>query len=340
MNLELISRNRSSIYGISMLWIMLFHSSFSFSKTWMLPLLIAKNMGNCGVDIFLFVSGISLYFSLSKQNCSLKDFYVHRIKRIVFPTLVTSMLWFGFLAPNPAPDISAFLLDVTGISLFIYGKRTIWFVTTIMICYVVYPLLYSVNKKTDNSLGALVIIVLMCIILNIILRSYVPMFWKNSEILFRRIPIFVIGSFCGKYVYEKRSLPFSVNQCATISIIIVVIYILTRPYWIRMIPERYVYIIVSISCTVLFSIIGNVSVINHIAAWFAPITFEVYLCHEKWISIITRLFPTIGSVGINLASFVLCIATARLMVFLENGVYNKLAFRNKPELFMTSGSCP
>lgn len=147
MNLELISRNRSSIYGISMLWIMLCHSSFSFSKTWMLSLLIAKNMGNCGVDVFLFVSGISLYFSLSKQNCSLKDFYVHRIKRIVFPTLVTSMLWFGFLAPNPAPDISAFLLDVTGISLFIYGKRTIWFVTMIMICYVVYPLLYSVNKK-------------------------------------------------------------------------------------------------------------------------------------------------------------------------------------------------
>lgn len=80
MNLELISKNRSSIYGITMIWIMLFHSSFTFSTPWMLPLSIAKDMGRCGVDVFLFLSGISLYFSLSKRGSSLKDFYIRRLK--------------------------------------------------------------------------------------------------------------------------------------------------------------------------------------------------------------------------------------------------------------------
>ena len=61
MNLALISKNRSSIYGIAMLWIMLCHTSFTFNKPWMLPILVAKNMGNCGVDefylfqVFLFI---------------------------------------------------------------------------------------------------------------------------------------------------------------------------------------------------------------------------------------------------------------------------------------------
>lgn len=329
MNLELISKNRSSIYGITMLWIMLFHSSFTFRKPWMLPLSIVKNVGNCGVDVFLFVSGISLYFSLSKKNSTLKAFYLHRLKRIALPTLLTSVLWFSILAPSPEPSIIAFLYDVTGISLFINGKRITWFVTTIAICYVIYPLLYKANKKTGNSFWMLAMMLFICFTCNAALRSYFPVFWKHSEILFRRIPIFGIGSFCGKYVYEKRSLSFSINQCAIASIIIVATCILTQRYWIPIISERYVYIILGISCTVLFSIIGNVSVINRITSWFAPITLEIYLCQEKWISIITRSFPMMGSVAINLTAVILTIITAWLLVFLENKVNHKLTFRSQ-----------
>ena len=324
MNLALISKNRSSIYGIAMLWIMLCHISFTFSKPWMLPILVAKNMGNCGVDVFLFVSGISLYFSL-KKNSSLKEFYIRRLKRILLPTLLTSVLWFAF----SSPDIGTFLLDVTGISLFLSGKRVIWFITAIIICYAIYPLLYLANQKTDNSVWVLIITLLICITLNAILRHYFPSFWKNSEILFRRIPIFIIGSFCGRYVYERRTLPLSTNQSAVASIIIVALYILTKKYWIHIISERYVYIILSISCTVLFSIIGNVYVINRLTSWFAPITLEIYLCQEKWLRIMTRLFPTIGKVSINLAACILSVITAWLLVFLENEVNYKKNLRIK-----------
>ena len=101
------------------------------------------------------------------------------------------MLWFTF----SSPDIGTFLLDVTGISLFISGKRVIWFVTAIVICYAIYPLLYSANQKTDNSVWMLAIMLFICITLNAILRYNFQSFWKNSEILFRRIPIFAIGFF-------------------------------------------------------------------------------------------------------------------------------------------------
>ena len=325
MNLGSISKNRSSIYGNTMLWIMLYHSSFLFSAPWMRPLSIMKNMGDCGVDVFLLLSGISLYFSLSNKGSSLKGFYIRRLKRIMFPVLLTSMVWFTMLAIYRGTNTIAFLLDVTGISFFVTGNRTVWFVTMIIICYAIYPLLYSVNKRTGNSIWALAIMLLICFTLNLTLRNSFPLFWKNSEILFRRMPIFIIGAFCGKYVYEKRSLPFSVKQGAAASVTIIAIYILTKKYWSPVIPVHYAYIILSISCTMLFSIIGNVSAINRITSWFSPITFEVYLCHEKWLSILTLLFPTIGRVAINIASIILCIFTAKLLVFLENGAYHKLA---------------
>lgn len=326
MNLELISKNRSSIYGITMFWIMLFHSSFTFKRSWMMPLSIAKSTGDCGVDVFLFVSGISLYFSLSKKENSLIGFYIRRLNRIVLPAMLTSVLWYAILAPHRAANPIAFIFDVTGISLFVNRNLHTWFVTMIIICYAIYPLLYIVNKKTGNSFLMLVIMLFICIIMNAILCTHFSVLWNNSSILFRRLPIFVIGSFCGKYVYEKCSLPLSVNQSVFISIIIIAICLLMKKYWNAMIPVYYIYIIMGISCTVLFSIIGNVLVINRITSWFAPITFEVYLCHVKWLYIITRLFPTIGSVGINLAAFILCIITAWLLELLENKVYHKPAF--------------
>lgn len=295
----------------------------------MLPLSIAKSMGDCGVDVFLFISGISLYFSFSKKASSLKSFYMRRLKRIALPALLTSVLWFAVLAPNPEKNLIAFFFDVTGISLFINRNLTTWFVTTIIICYALYPLLYIANQKAGNSVWMLVLILLICFAINTILCYAFPVLWKNSRILFRRIPILDIGSFCGKFVYEKWSLPFSINQCILGSVVVIAMYIFTKQYWSPIIPKYYVYIILSISCTVLFSIIGNVSVINRITSWFAPITLEVYLCHEKWLSIVSRIFPTTGSVEINLASFVLCIITARLLVRLEDKVNLALAFGSK-----------
>ena len=86
-NLDLISYNRNTIYGLSILWIMFFHSSLTFQREWINNI---KKLGECGVDVFLFVSGISLYFSYTK-NQNIKDFYRKRIQRIFLPTLFTAI---------------------------------------------------------------------------------------------------------------------------------------------------------------------------------------------------------------------------------------------------------
>lgn len=90
---DLLSKYRTAIMGFAALWIL-------FSHVWLrvfysIPFLshieeFIKKIGFCGVDIFLFLSGLGLTFSIKKH--STKDFYYNRIKRILLPFLIISII--------------------------------------------------------------------------------------------------------------------------------------------------------------------------------------------------------------------------------------------------------
>ena len=103
LRLEAISEYRSEIYGISIFWILLFHmrEHTKFEIFDGIPVLhylqeVVKR-GNMGVDVFLFISGICLYFSFVK-NQDILAFMKKRISRIMYPLLFTSVsLWLAYL---------------------------------------------------------------------------------------------------------------------------------------------------------------------------------------------------------------------------------------------------
>ena len=66
-NLEWISKYRTEIMGFAAILIILCHANVAGVVT---PCLVRRllGLGNVGVDIFLFVSGIGMYYSLSKVN--------------------------------------------------------------------------------------------------------------------------------------------------------------------------------------------------------------------------------------------------------------------------------
>lgn len=63
-----ISLYRSALMGVATIWIMLLHG-YELYKYISIPLIstFAKR-GNVGVDIFLFLSGFGLWFSLSNDK--------------------------------------------------------------------------------------------------------------------------------------------------------------------------------------------------------------------------------------------------------------------------------
>ena len=90
-NLSDLSTYRTQMMGIATLMIIICHSCAS--KV-IMPSFLAYlfRFGNIGVDIFLFLSGIGLYYSLSKNNLSSKEdytsFYKRRFYRIYIPYLI------------------------------------------------------------------------------------------------------------------------------------------------------------------------------------------------------------------------------------------------------------
>ena len=75
-----ISRFRGELMGAAMLFIILFHVALPREDMFY----GLRRMGNVGVDMFLFLSGIGLWFSWTK-NPSAKHFFIRRYLRI-YPT--------------------------------------------------------------------------------------------------------------------------------------------------------------------------------------------------------------------------------------------------------------
>ena len=90
-NLSDLSAYRTQLMGIATLMIIICHAN---AYHVLLPRFLASLFvwGNFGVDIFLFLSGIGLYYSLSKRNTHKKDdyisFYKKRGVRIYIPYII------------------------------------------------------------------------------------------------------------------------------------------------------------------------------------------------------------------------------------------------------------
>ena len=65
-SLETISIFRRELMGIAILWIMLRHLPISSGYYYVLDYLM--NLGYGGVDMFLFLSGFGLFFSMKKDS--------------------------------------------------------------------------------------------------------------------------------------------------------------------------------------------------------------------------------------------------------------------------------
>lgn len=85
------STARAQIMGYAMLCIVFFHSSFPIAETSLFYAI--KNLCDIGVDIFLFVSGIGIWFSLNK-HANVAAYVQRRCLRILPAFLIVNTLWF------------------------------------------------------------------------------------------------------------------------------------------------------------------------------------------------------------------------------------------------------
>jgi len=210
-NLFAISEARNVLFGIATLWIGLFHSDgLSVSHYTDNQFLIDafgffKGTGNVGVDMFLFLSGIGLFFSFSKDS-NVVSFWKKRLMRVLPSAFLicTFYVCFRYVNGRFTSGFEYFFSRMTFTYFFIRGERVFWFISLILALYIVFPIFYKVIERFrwKGMVGLIVLVVAF----TMFLRAFKPGVYANIEIALCRVPVFIIGIWAGKFVMEKKEI--------------------------------------------------------------------------------------------------------------------------------------
>ena len=193
LSLESLSTYRNVLMGLEILLIIIFHFTedcrlydvrYGGWVEW-----FDIYIHSSGVDMFLLLSGMGLYFSM-KKGTGQKAFYRKRFEKILIPYVIVAVpAWFWL-------DL---IQEKNGILAFLAG-----------ICYLIFPYVFRLADQARDTLEEKMRIIVLCLMTTtalVLLELYHHDLYVNISIAVSRFPAFFTGALIGKAVYEKRSIP-------------------------------------------------------------------------------------------------------------------------------------
>ena len=198
-----ISRFRAEQMGAAMLFVILFHVALDRGD----PFYGLRRCGNVGVDIFLFLSGVGLWFSWVKTPDVLR-FYRRRLLRIV-PTWIVVATAFYLPDYLGARRFSHSIVDLIGDitinwDFWLHDELTFWYVPAIMALYLVAPWYTRLVQSRPVYRWLPLLMVIWCVMVQWVLPIHHAV--GHIEIFWSRVPIFFIGINFGEMVRTRRQL--------------------------------------------------------------------------------------------------------------------------------------
>ena len=201
-----ISRYRGELMGAAMLFIILFHIGLSRGD----PFYGLRRCGNVGVDIFLFLSGVGLWYSWTKCP-SARLFFTKRYLRIYPAWLLMASLYYipdYLCGGGHSTSIIDLIGDITvNWDFWLHDELTFWYVPAIMMLYTFAPAYITLVRRYPMYRWLPLLMVVWCVMVQWVLPinaavGYLEIFWS-------RVPIFFIGINMGQYVQERRCIDSS-----------------------------------------------------------------------------------------------------------------------------------
>lgn len=189
--IAVISKYRKAIMGFAALWILAMHEwrlLIPYGESFWEREVFLKDIGFCGVDIFLLLSGMGLTYAIKKS--SVGRFYFGRIKRILFPYLAVAVI----VGVSYGWSAREFLANVSGYNFYFKSIYSfMWFVPAILTLYLVFPLYWAIFSRAKNktvfTLTVLVIWLLVSMVLRDRLRGGYVRLYKPYTRLFGRCAV-------------------------------------------------------------------------------------------------------------------------------------------------------
>jgi len=184
---------KQGLMGFAALWIYIYHVWIPVFGS--VPVLgrmesIVKYIGFAGVDLFFFLSGGGLVFSIKKDT--VWGFYKRRLERIIIPYLIMAVCY----ALVQHWDILLFLSRISGV--FFYTKSIygfLWYVPAILTLYLLFPAYYYFFSRSKHKTRFTLVVLTLWLAASILLKNTLR---EDFYGFTNRIPIFLIGVLCGQ----------------------------------------------------------------------------------------------------------------------------------------------
>lgn len=223
-NLSDLSTYRTQLMGIATLMIVICHAN-AYHVLLPIALVSLLRWGNLGVDIFLFLSGIGAYYSLSKYNLNKKDgftsYYNKRFYRILIPYFIAYVPYCLIFMLLGKYSLSDSFLCLSALEYWLF-HRGAWFVSMILVLYLVAPFLYKALSNKYKWLIAIGIIIVWVILCNIPIKDHSSnSILHNIQWAFNQVPNFILGITIGSSCQNSKQIQAS--QILLFSIVSIVI---------------------------------------------------------------------------------------------------------------------
>ena len=189
MNASLLSSHRRELMGFAALWIAFLHASMSFDD----PLLSAfKATGHCGVEIFLFLSSLGMYYAWQKGERGW-SFLARRMIRLLPAFLIVSVFRAWYLHYT----LPKAVLMLTTLNFWLSYDRSTWYISAAVALYAVTPayLSWLTRGSEERKTWA---VTASCALIGLLFHDTQWMIFTASA------PVYFLGFLAGKYAYEKR----------------------------------------------------------------------------------------------------------------------------------------
>lgn len=328
-----ISKYRRELFGCATICILAVHSIAHQSN---LPKLLSTvqqilGFGTIGVDIFLLLSGLGLFYSLSK-NKDTKAFYSRRLIRIFIPYLLIAIpvyTWkYFFIAFKPMQ----FIFQLSTFS-FWFQHNGAWYVSLIIPLYLLFPLLYrSVYKNKHPFVIILIEIIGLMAVLQLLEWTRIQWLSDNVCWAFMRGASFLMGCYLGRMAKENKR--YRIIYAIGASVLVLLFLQVCFKVLSSLIVFRYLQytLIAMLFCVIvtLFFNFNKIRKVNQFFCFLGDISLEMYLWNIFLIDILSYYrFPQLCGYYIYyliviVAGILLSVLSHKLSVWITNIINNSI----------------
>ena len=196
LHFEKISTYRGGLMGIATIMIIMCHAA-----SWCtgLPSLVRSILllGNLGVDLFLFLSGVGLFFSWGSLPSTQVQGLNPRIKwlfrryvRLLVPYLLISIPFYVLLGCLKDDSLSTIVSNIFTVSYWTRHEGA-WYVAMLIPLYLVTPFLFKLFSGRWKWIWFFLLT--FCCLVNVFIRFDTHSFLQNVQFVISRLPCFFLG---------------------------------------------------------------------------------------------------------------------------------------------------